>query len=83
MQENLKEKYLLALSSDMITEFLIALSVADKIISAKPDDSEIIISAIKNSAMQNFIVCEEISESCKKVASDAVQDFFTKIQNNP
>ena len=78
--DTIREKYILALSSDMITEFLIALSVADKIIDAKSADREIILSTIQKSRVKNYTVCGEISESSRKIADEAVNSFFERLE---
>ena len=78
--EKLKEKYLLSFSSDMITEYLIVLSVADKIIAAKPKDKSIIISAIENSRKINFSICGEVSTNSRTIADEYIQMFYEKLE---
>ncbi len=78
--EKVKEKYLLSFSSDMITEYLIVLSVADKIIAAKPKDKNIIISAIESSRKINFTICGEVSLNSRTIADEYIQIFYEKLE---
>lgn len=78
--DKVKEIYLLSLSSDMITEFLIVLSVADKIIAAKPQEKDLIISAIENSRKTSFTICGEVSMHSRAIADEAITMFYQKLE---
>lgn len=78
--DKVKEKYLFSLSSDMITEFLIVLSVAEKIITAKPQDKDLIISAVENSRKTSFTICGEISIHSRTIADEAIATFYEKLE---
>lgn len=78
--KRIKEKYFCALQSCLITEYLAALSAADKIIAAKPQDKERIIEIVSSVGEREFRVCNEASPQSTVIAVEATENFLKGIR---
>lgn len=76
------EQFYIALNSELITEFSIACDCAQKIIAAKPNESEVILEILKNAGKRPFKISGELSESSQAVAAEKVQEFFENVMNS-
>lgn len=74
--DNVKDKYFTALHSTLITEYLSALSAAEKIIKAKPESKEKIFSAVSSVGTREFKICKEPSPQSNIIAIEATENFL-------